>query len=34
MQYSDSKSFADMVDLISKLMVIDPYARLSSKEAL
>ena len=34
MQYSDSKSFADMVDFIGKLMVIDPTARLSSKEAL
>ena len=34
MQYSDSKSFADMVDFISKLMVIDPTARLSPKEAL
>ena len=34
MEYSDSKSFSDMADFISKLMVIDPSDRLSTKEAL
>ena len=34
MEYSDSSSFAEMVDFISKLMVVDPEARLSTEEAL
>ena len=32
--YKNSESFSDMVDFMSRLIMVDPVSRLSSQEAL
>ena len=34
MEYSESRVFSDMIDFISRLLVVDPEKRMSAREAL